>query len=140
MYLFPQVLLLSTQSSHLKLLISLADENAMFGTLSTKILDDAGDGFGVAGLVESEAETGETIDDGGAELGAALANAASEDEGVDAATKCDVIRANEAADAVNEYVECKAAGGIVGSGDNAEVGGARHGFPATLLVEDLLGD
>ena len=53
-------------------------------------------------LVEREAQTAALVDDGGAQRGALLADAAREDEGVDAAFQFHVVAADEAEDAVDE--------------------------------------
>ena len=104
-----------------------------------------GRGGVVAGRVEVEAEAAGVVDNGGAQVGAALADAAREDQGVDGAAEGDVVGADVAADAVDKEVEGQAAEGrAVGAGGSSsshggEVCGAREGAPAGFFVEDLLG-
>lgn len=114
----------------------------MRGAPAADVLHHVPDLGRVALRVDGEAEAGDLARDGGAQLVAALADAAGEDEGVDAAAEGHVVGADVAADAVGEQIKRQPAlgPGVDGGGDLAEVGGARERLPAPLLVEDLLGD
>ena len=107
--------------------------------LPAHILHYVLDRRGVPLLVELEAQTATLVDNGGAQGGALLADAAREDEGVDAAVQLDVVAADEAEDAVDDDGEGELALRGGGAGDVPEVGGAGEGFPAGFLVEDIFG-
>lgn len=135
----PQLLFNRTRPRHLKLLIRLADQHSMPGALPSHTLHHMLHRPAIATLINLEPQTGQLVHDGGAQLGALLADASGEDQRVDAAAQGHIVGADEAGDAVDEDVERQSVRGRVGRGDGAEVGGTRERLPPALLVEDLFG-
>jgi hypothetical protein len=81
----------------------------------------------VARVVEGEAKTIDPLDYCVPEAAALLADAASEDEGIDPALEGDVVASDKASNAVYEEVEGEGMLGLAAGGNGSEVGGAGEG-------------
>lgn len=89
-------------------------------------------------IVKLEAETGALLNKGFPQLDSLLAYTAGKDYCVNLATKFDIIGTDKVEDTVDEEVIHKFARRVVRSRNLAKIGRARHGFEATLLVQDFL--
>lgn len=147
LYSGPQLVFDGAQPGHLELLIRATHDDAVLRTAAAAAFTVAGNVDCHTSLpvddvvlprVDRKAETADFLSDGLPQPGALLADTTREDERIDGAAEGDVVGADVAADAVDEEVEGEAVRGLVAGGDLAKVGGTCEGFPAGLLVEDLL--
>lgn len=140
---FPELVRLANAlSSHLHLLVRLADQDLVLCAACGDVGDDAIGRLLILLPVELKAKTCGLLDDALSELRALLTNAAGEDEGIDFAAELEVV----AADIVEDFVDDEVKGelavpvALVGLGaDDAEIRRAGQGLPSALLVQDLLG-